>query len=338
MSPGYDYLNLLVIEDNEGDFVLVSEAIEEIFPSCSIDRAPTFESASTKRIQDYHLVLLDLTLPDKSGEELIKEILRLAGKVPVVVLTGYVDRNFAIKSIALGMSDYLVKDEIHPDILSRSIVYSIERKKVFNRLEQSELRYRELFHLSPLPMWVYDQDSLRFLDVNEAAIQSYGYSRSEFLSMTIADIRPEQERKKMYEAVEEGKAIPGLRSAGTFLHTKKNGQLITVEISSNRISFDGVPAKLVLANDVTQKKAYIRTVEQQNRRLRDIAWVQSHVVRAPLARLMGLVNLLEIELSDLPAEKKELLNHIVFSADELDDVIKDINEKSQNIDMPEKNN
>lgn len=129
MSPGYDYLNLLVIEDNEGDFVLVSEAIEEIFPSCGIDRAPTFESASTKRIQDYHLVLLDLTLPDKSGEELIKEILRLAGKVPVVVLTGYADRNFAIKSIALGMSDYLVKDEIHPDILSRSIVYSIERKK-----------------------------------------------------------------------------------------------------------------------------------------------------------------------------------------------------------------
>ncbi|WP_375583141.1 PAS domain S-box protein [Cyclobacterium xiamenense] len=338
MATVYDYLNLLVIEDNDGDFLLVSEAIEEVFPSCTIDRAQTFKSASEKPVLDYHLILLDLTLPDKSGEELVRDTLRLAGKVPVVVLTGYSDRNFAIKSIALGMSDYLVKDEIHPDILSRSIVYSRERKKIFNRLEQSELRYRELFHLSPLPMWVFDRSSLRFLDVNEAAIQSYGYSRGEFLSMTIADIRPENEQKKLYRALEEGKTDTGLRSAGTFLHRKKSGELITVEITSNRINFKDKPAKLVLANDITQKITHIQTVEAQNKRLREIAWVQSHVVRAPLARLMGLVNLLEIELADLTAEKRELLDHILFSADELDEVIKDINQKSQNMGLPEKKN
>ncbi|WP_162340026.1 response regulator [Cyclobacterium salsum] len=335
MSPAYDNLKLLVIEDNEGDFLLVSEAIEEKFPTIIVDNATTFKSASEKNMRDYQLILLDLSLPDKSGEQLIKEILGLAGKIPVVVLTGYADRNFAVKSIGLGMSDYLVKDELHPDILSRSIIYSIERKKVFNRLEESELRYKELFHLSPLPMWVYDKVSLGFLDVNEAAIQSYGFSREEFLAMTIEDIRPEKEKRKLYEALEEGKRVDGLRNVGSFLHTKKNGDVITVEVSSNLINFDGQPAKLVLANDVTLKKAYIETIEQQNKRLKDIAWVQSHVVRAPLARLMGLVNLLGIELKDLPADKKELLDHILFSADELDEVIKDINGKARDIDLPD---
>lgn len=335
MSTAYENLKILVIEDNEGDFLLVSEAIEEKFPSIVIDKATTFKSASEKKMEDYHLILLDLSLPDKSGEQLIKEIHTLAGKIPVVVLTGYADRNFAVKSIGLGMSDYLVKDELHPDILSRSLIYSIERKKVFNRLEESELRYKELFHLSPLPMWVFDTVSLGFLDVNEAAIHSYGYSRKEFLSMTIEDIRPESEKGKLYEALKEGKSISGLRNSGTFLHTKKGGEVITAEISSNLINFDGRPAKLVLANDVTLKKAYIETIEYQNKRLKDIAWVQSHVVRAPLARLMGLVNLLGIEMKDIPADKKELLDHILFSADELDEVIKDINGKARDIDLPD---
>lgn len=335
MTPAYEKLKILVIEDNDGDFLLVSEAIEENFPSIIIDKADTFKGAAEKKMSDYQLILLDLSLPDKSGEPLVREILDMAGRIPVVVLTGYADRNFAVKSIGLGMSDYLIKDELHPDILSRSIVYSIERKKIFNRLEQSETRYKELFHLSPLPMWVYDRISLGFLDVNEAAIRSYGYTREEFLAMTIEDIRPEKEKKKLYAALEEDNMHVGLRNAGAFLHTKKNGEVITVEINSNLINFDGRPGKLILANDVTLKKAYIETIEQQNKRLKDIAWVQSHVVRAPLARLMGLVNLLRIEMKELPADKEELLNHILFSADELDEVIKDINNKARDIDLPE---
>lgn len=335
MSSEEDIQRILIIEDNEGDYVLVAEALEEKFPSSKIDWASTYKDAAGKNLHDYDIILLDLSLPDKSGEPLIKEILILASRVPIVVLTGYADRNFAVKSISLGMSDYMIKDELHPDILFRSIIYSIERKKVFNRLEESEHRYKELFHLSPLPMWVYDQDSLEFLDVNEAAIQSYGYPREEFLSMTIADIRPEQERNKLLMAVDMGKRNSGFKNAGTFLHTKKNGETITVEISSNPINFSGRPAKLVLANDVTLKKAYIETIEEQNKRLKEIAWIQSHVVRAPLARLMGLVSLLEIELIGLSNDKKELLDHVLVSASELDEVIKDINSKTRKIDLPD---
>ncbi|NHE59715.1 PAS domain S-box protein [Cyclobacterium plantarum] len=335
MSSEEDIHRILIIEDNEGDYILVAEALEEKFPTSKIDWVATYKDAAAQNFGDFDIILLDLSLPDKSGEPLIKEILAMAARIPIVVLTGYADRNFAVKSISLGMSDYMVKDELHPDILFRSIIYSIERKKVFNRLEESEHRYKELFHLSPLPMWVYDQVSFEFLDVNEAAIQSYGYPRDEFLGMTISDIRPEQERNKLLIAVEEGKKNPGFKNAGTFLHSKKNGEIITVEISSNPINFSGRPAKLVLANDVTLKKAYIETIEEQNKRLKDIAWIQSHVVRAPLARLMGLVSLLEVELEGLSKDKKELLDHVLVSASELDEVIKDINSKTRKIDLPD---
>ncbi|SHN26873.1 PAS domain S-box-containing protein [Cyclobacterium lianum] len=335
MSSEEDINQILVVEDNEGDYVLVSEALEEKFPTSTIEWVSTFKDAVAKGPSDYDVILLDLSLPDKSGEPLIKEMLSLASRVPIVVLTGYADRSFAVKSIHLGMSDYMIKDELHPDILSRSIIYSIERKKVFNRLEESEHRYRELFHLSPLPMWVFDETSLEFLDVNDAAIRAYGYSRQEFLSMTVADIRPGEEREKLFKAIESGRSHQGYRKAGTFLHTKKNGEKITVEISSNPINFSGRPATLVLANDITLKKAYIETIEEQNKRLKDIAWVQSHVVRAPLARLMGLVSLLNLEFADLPKDKKELLDHVLVSASELDEVIKEINSKTRKIDLPD---
>ncbi|MEX0882790.1 MAG: PAS domain S-box protein, partial [Cyclobacteriaceae bacterium] len=206
---------------------------------------------------------------------------------------------------------------------------------VFNQLEQSEQRYKDLFHLSPLPMWVFEFESLAFLDVNDAAIISYGYSKEEFLSMTIQDIRPKEDLTQLQESLKEETLHYGLRHAGTFRHRKKNGEVIFVEVSTNMILFQGKPSKLVLANDVTMKRAHIKTIEQQNTKLREIAWVQSHIVRAPLARMIGLVNLLKLDLDNLPQDKKDLLEYIVSSAEELDDIVKDINEKARKVNIPD---
>lgn len=332
MNADIKAIKLLIIEDNEGDFVLVSESIKEIFPSASVEWAADYKATTSLNAADFDAILLDLSLPDKSGEELIREILNFASKVPVIALTGYVDRSFAVRSIGLGMSDYLVKDELHPDILYRSIIYSMERKKIFNDLEESQRRYKDLFHLSPLPMWVFDLGSRVFMDVNEAAIASYGYSKEEFLGMKLEDIRPEEDIPLLEASLKKHQNKNSLRQAGTFRHLKKNGEVILVEISSNYILFNGRPAKLILANDITLKKAYIETIEHQNSKLKDIAWVQSHVVRAPLARLLGLVNLLGLELKDLSDDNKTLMDYITTSAEELDEVIKDINAKSRRID------
>jgi diguanylate cyclase (GGDEF)-like protein/PAS domain S-box-containing protein len=97
-------------------------------------------------------------------------------------------------------------------------------------------------------MWIYDMDSLAFLAVNEAAIDAYGYSRSEFLAMTIADIRPAEDIEALRENI--AAVDDSIDRAGTWRHLKKDGSLIYVEITSYPLEFEGHKAELVLAYDV----------------------------------------------------------------------------------------
>lgn len=108
-----------------------------------------------------------------------------------------------------------------------------------------------LFRSNPLPMWVYDAETLRFLDVNDAAVERYGYARERFLSMTIASIRPDEDVPALFRALDV--AVDPLRHAGTWRHLRADGSVIDVEIDAQRIVFDGRPAMLVVARDVTDE-------------------------------------------------------------------------------------
>lgn len=302
-------LELLIIEDNAGDFMLIQENLEEQFSALKISWAKNFKEAKVFLTNtEYHcdLVLLDLTLPDKSGEELIHEIIQFCHNKALIILTGYSDIAFGIKSLSLGVSDYLIKDELDSTLLYKNILYNIERKKTQIQLEESEKRYSDLFHLSPLPMWVYDIKTLRFLDVNKAAETHYGYTLQEFLSMTISDIRPKEDIPAMIKRVEDLNNMEPVFSQGTYRHKKKNGDIIHVDIQSNTIPFQGVVGRVILANDITERFAYIEAIEKQNEKLREIAWIQSHVVRAPLAKIMGLIELIKnrgLDIDDQDYEK-----------------------------------
>src|SRR5205814_7633243 len=101
-----------------------------------------------------------------------------------------------------------------------------ERKRAEQALRETEERYRLLFDTNPLPMWVYDRDTFQFIAVNEAAISHYGYSREEFLSMTIKDIRSAEDVTVLLDSIsEEG----GFNSAGTWTHRKQDGRCMYVE-------------------------------------------------------------------------------------------------------------
>ena len=199
-------------------------------------------------------------------------------------------------------------------------------------VEQSEQKYSKLFHLSPQPMWVYDLETYRFLDVNAAAITHYGYTREEFLSMTLADISPPEEATKLLNAVEHAKRNHILFTKGVFVHRKKNGELIKVDRLANFIEFHGRRAGLVLLNDITLKLYYIEAIEAQNNKLKEIAWMQSHTVRAPLARIMGLIDLIQHGPSP-EVDQDQLLQAIQESAIELDDVLGDITEKAEQVNL-----
>lgn len=326
--------HILIVEDNFGDFVLIEEYLLDYILNPQLTHASSFQEAKSI-LEDsentFDVVFLDLSLPDLSGEKLIVEILEISNGLPVLALTGFSDLDFSIKSLALGVSDYLLKDELTPIILYKSIIYAIERNRYFDELQKSEKRYSELFHLSPLPMWVYDLNTLEFLDINKAAIVHYGYDRQEFLSKTLKNIRPPEDLSLLEDALEANKARNSHYHKRVFRHLKKNGEIIKVEITSSQILFNEREAKLVLVNDITEKINYIETIETQNRTFKEISWIQSHIVRAPLARLMGLVNLLENEANESNPELTGLLGFIKSSSVELDDIIRDISKKSESI-------
>jgi PAS domain S-box-containing protein len=122
--------------------------------------------------------------------------------------------------------------------------------KAQKMLEDSELRYRMLFDIHPHPMWVIENKTLRFLAINQAAVNHYGYSREEFLAMTVEQLRHPDEIAKLLKDFQDESRSYMQRVAR---HRKKNGEEIDVEVVSFNLEFDGRPARLGVINDVTQR-------------------------------------------------------------------------------------
>jgi PAS domain S-box-containing protein len=146
-----------------------------------------------------------------------------------------------------------------PVLLIYPIATTLIAKLLFNReenwhnkekLTESEEKYRLLFENNPNPMWIYDLETLKFLEVNRAAIEHYGYTREEFLTMNLKDIRPDEDVPKLLENIETHSDI--YQNSGNWRHLKKNGDIIYVQIASHSITYNGRPARHVMVNDVTE--------------------------------------------------------------------------------------
>jgi PAS domain S-box-containing protein len=320
---------ILIVEDNPGDFALAEDFLEEQFKNPKIFHAWSFNEAKKMLIEGHglDLVLLDLSLPDKQGIDLIIEINVLCGKTPVVVLTGFADISFGIKSLSLGATDYILKDDLTPLILYKSIIYSIERKRNILALKDSEQKYSELFHLSPLPMFVFDPVNLNILNANKAAVQHYGYTKHEFLQMFISDLHAGNGNTLSDKISDFSRNTNYTSLPSISRHKKKSGEIIHIEIQGNQIPYQEKNAMVIMTIDITERLNYIQAIEHQNEKLREISWIQSHMVRAPLARLMGLVSLIR-NIQDNCAEKEIMIDYLEDSANELDNVIREITAKT----------
>ena len=132
-------------------------------------------------------------------------------------------------------------------VIAREIV----ARTIIDSQSTSEAKFQSLFEGNPLPMLVYDCETLRFLEVNDAAVAHYGYSRDEFLGMRIADIRPAEDIPRL-ERLLAGER-PRIRQSGVWRHRLRDGSLIPVEIVSHLVNWNGRRAALVVAQDVSER-------------------------------------------------------------------------------------
>jgi len=244
-------------------------------------------SASLSSLSEYKK---DITIQPPSEENLIVFDLQTAKYfLGYVLITVYNKNQFEryrpavtnlINIVAINLENNLQNDqlkknqeELEKEVKKRTAELREEVEhhlRLQKALSESEIRYRDLFKNNPNPMWIYDRNTFAFREVNDAAVSHYGYTREEFLSMTIDNIRPQEDVNKNQRFI-KGENSSFAQSSG-WRHVKKDGTIIDVEISTHSLPRRGNKSeRLVLAKDVTRRKRIETELFKSEQRYRELA-------------------------------------------------------------------
>ena len=171
------------------------------------------------------------------------------------------------------------RDVAHLEILTESLGAMVQLRHVAAQLRASEQQYRMLFDEHPHPMWVYDKETLRLQAVNQSMVTHYGYTEAELLAMEMTDLWPAERRAAIKASID---AIPMSQRNRPVVsrHQKKDGAMMDVEITAGSISFNGRPARQVLATDVTERLRTERELARMGRAQRLLSACNETLVRA----------------------------------------------------------
>jgi PAS domain S-box-containing protein len=258
-------LSILIVEDNPGDLFLLEETLRLTrLPIKNVFKASS--AADANKILSQHavsVVLLDLSLPDSSGFNSYSQVEAHASSIPIIVLTGLADTELALETMASGAQDYLIKGEYDERLLSKSIQYSIERNRIKLSLIESNESYRNLFFNNPLPIFIWDLETLQILETNDIAQKEYDYTREELLNMNVLELRAKEHHEKVKVFVTEFKKANATRMSGIWEHQKKNGETIILDISSHKIDYKGRASILSIQNNITEKVRLEEKLEEE---------------------------------------------------------------------------
>ena len=251
------------------------------------------------------LVLLDVKLPDISGHEVCRQLKGKDPSIPILqVSASLVSGPDKIRGLESGADGYLAKP-VEPQELIATINALLRMTEAEAARRETEQRYELLFESSSLPTWICDLESLEFLAVNQAAIRQYGYSRKQFLSMSIRDIHFVEDIPHI-ESQFSGR--PGsVPNASEWRHKTQDGGIIDVEVIWQELLYQGRRAALVMANDITGRKRAEEEREQlldkeqkareeaeaANRTKDEFLATVSHELRAPLNAMLGWAQILK---------------------------------------------
>jgi two-component system, cell cycle sensor histidine kinase and response regulator CckA len=212
----------------------------------------------------FDIVLADYRLSGWTGMDAFAAIRQAGRDVPFILVTGTVGEEVAVECIKQGVTDFVLKE--HSKRLPLVVARALEERAVrdgrsfmVEALRQSEANSLFLFAHNPLSMWVVERATLQIFQVNDAALRSYGYARTDFLRMIASELHPEEEAPQFLAAFQAGNSRNPL--AGQWHHRRKDRSMIDVEIFLNSMEYAGHPAALIVALDITER----RVLEQQLR-------------------------------------------------------------------------
>lgn len=258
-------LSILIVEDNPGDLFL----LEEHLRLTRLPVAKVFKASSAAQAieilenNEITVVLLDLSLPDSSGFNSYSLVEEHAATTSIIVLTGLADMDLALETMANGAQDYLIKGEFDERLLAKSIQYSIERNRIRLSLIESNESYRNLFFNNPLPIFIWDLNTLQILEANDVAQAEYGYTHEELLHMSVLNLCEEKFHEKLYAFIKEFHESGIAKQEGIWEYIKKNGERMILDISSQKILYKGKQAILAIHNNITERVRLEEKLEEE---------------------------------------------------------------------------
>lgn len=245
---------VLLVDDDPDDLLILRSLLgsASATPRYRVEAAHDWDDAlRLLRAQRYDIALVDYRLGARTGLDLVRELADDANAPPMILLTGISASGIDQQALAAGAVDFLEKHRLDAGLLDRTLRFALERDRLLREVSARERLWRALFATSPLAMWLYDPEDLRIVEVNEIACTLYGYSRDEFLELTLLDLRPEYERERLRQFLGEHHVDPDRVYAGKWVHRRKDGGLIDVQVYRSEIDIDRRHLRLAIVKDIS---------------------------------------------------------------------------------------
>ena len=263
-------LRVLIIENSRSDAELILQELRKAGFKFRADLVETPEEFSEKlHAQSYDVVLSDYLLPQWTGMDALWQLQQMGKDIPFLLVTGTLGEEAAVECVKQGVTEYVLKERLVrlPVAVRRALEEKARREARLAEQAQreTEVSFRLLFANNPLPMWMFDLETLKFLQVNDAAIAHYGYSREEFTHMQITDIHPVKEIPRLLQWLTKERSM---RASGQWLHRLKDGGITGVEIALHTLELGGRRAALVVVQDITERRQAEETLHESEERYR----------------------------------------------------------------------
>jgi PAS domain S-box-containing protein len=324
-------IKVLIIDDEEDDFILTSEQIRDIqirdIPNQKfrIEWCSNYKSAVEEIISCRHdIYFIDYRLGGKTGLDLLRET---AGhcEEPIVLLTGQGNQAIDLEAMRLGAVDYLVKADLNPEKLERCIRYALDRSATLKASRASERKYRNIFEKTRDVIFITSSD-LKIRNINEAAVELFGYEMSHFEGKSLLDLMAEQaEREELQRTLSEHGKVDDFQAELTTRNNAKKVALISASRETDQQGqayVQGILHDISLLKKAEEINLQAEKLEAKGRVIRTLA----HEIRNPLNNISVSIDQLKTIISP---DDAELLNIVYRGVRRIDDLINQLMDSSR---------